>query len=546
MKKTNLIISIFFLALLTACLSAGPASAQLYELALNPLQVELAARPLGMGGAFAGLADDLNAALYNPGGLAWAKGISLSLKDSENIVALQAYPTGYGSSFGLAVITSRIENIPISTGVASSNSNIIFLSYGTKLSIIPRFKDHPTFQKIGVGINIKGLVGQNLRRTSQLDRSGTGWDIDLGVLYKATDWWSAGLSLQNILPMGALGGGKIVWNLGGEEGFPAVIRLAGSARVMGDIGSPIFVEGRRVVLSGELNLSQQRPALLKVGGEYVINDRIYLRTGFMQQYKPDGVAGNVDLGVGYRTDVWGTDLAIYRQPQNDQQSICLSFLYFPKDWIVINELEIERPRVMLDTPIESISLQDNIVTYDPTIEVTGRVKPGVEVYINGLRASLDADNSFSAVVPLRLGKNLILVEARYQGEKRVWKYKVLRKASVDIANAERISDLATKKEGVEDLVTMGVIEIKPDEEFVMDTGITRGELSSWLVKAAEMKLPEVKQDLFSDVPKNHPLAPYIKVVVDLKLLQPFPDGTFRPGAIVSKQEGDAIFAKFGM
>jgi len=546
MNKIISITKTLLLLLLLICLSAGAASAQLYELALNPLQVELAGRPLGLGGAFAGLADDLNASLYNPGGLAWAKGISLSLLNSENIVALQAYPTGQGSSFGLAVITSNISNIPITTGVANSSSNVVYLSYGTKLSIIPRFNDHPTFQKIGVGINLKGLVGQTLRRTSLLDRSATGWDIDLGLLYKAEEWWSVGLALQNILPMGTLGGGKLVWDIGGEEGFPAVIRLAGSARVMGDIGSPIFVEGRRVVLSGELNLSQKRPVLIKFGGEYVINDRIYLRTGFMQQYKPDGVAGNINLGAGYRTETWGADMAIYRQPQNDQQYLCLSFLYFPKDWIVIRELDIERPKVMLDKPIESISLQDNIVTYDPTIEVTGRVKPGVEVYINGLRASLGANNSFRAIVPLRLGKNLILVEARYQGEKKVWKYKVLRKARVDIADAAKVKNLAQKKEGVEDLVTMGVIEIKPDEEFVMDTGITRGELSSWLVKVSKTKLPEVKQDLFSDVPKNHPLAPYIKVVVDMKLLRPFPDGTFRPGAIVSKQEGDAIFAKFGM
>ena len=143
-------------------------------------------------------------------------------------------------------------------------------------------------------------------------------------------------------------------------------------------------------------------------------------------------------------------------------------------------------------------------------------------------------------------KNLILVEAHYGGEKKTWKYKVLRKARVNVADKKEVQNLAKKKESVETLVTMGVVEVTPEADFVMEAGVTRGELSSWLVKAADIKLPEVKQDLFADVPKGHSLAPYIKVIVDLGLLRPFPDGTFRPGAFVSKQEGDAIFARFGV
>ena len=47
--------SVIFLLLL---LLAAPAYAQLAELGINPLQVEIGSRPLAMGGAFAGLADD--------------------------------------------------------------------------------------------------------------------------------------------------------------------------------------------------------------------------------------------------------------------------------------------------------------------------------------------------------------------------------------------------------------------------------------------------------------------------------------------------------
>ncbi|MDD5382287.1 MAG: S-layer homology domain-containing protein, partial [Candidatus Margulisbacteria bacterium] len=268
--------------------------------------------------------------------------------------------------------------------------------------------------------------------------------------------------------------------------------------------------------------------------------------GVMQQYKSSGVASDVNFGAGYRTESWGIDASTYHDPFNGEACFSFSLLYFPRDWIVVKKLDLDKPQIMLEKALESISLEDNIVTYDDKIEVYGKAKPGVDVYINGARVAIMPDNTFKTIVPLKLQKNLIIVEARYEGEKKVWKYKVLRKAKVKIADEAKVKDLGKKKESVEELVTMGVIEITPEANFVMEAGITRGELASWLVKAADMKLPEVPKDLFADVPKNHPLAPYIKVVVDLKLLQPFPDGTFRPDAVVSKSEGEAIFKKFGM
>lgn len=537
-----------FIFILSGIILATPVCAQLEELGINPLKIEVGSRPLGMGAAFVGLADDMNAALYNPAGLAWAKGISLTVKDFENITAVQAFPTGFGSSLGLAVVTSKISNVPIQagTGEANSNSNVISLSYGTKLTFLPPLYKNPIFQRLGVGLSIKGLMGQTLRRTGETDRSATGWEVDVGVLWKGEEWWSAGMSLQNILPAKTLGGGVIEWDIDGEEGIPAVGKFAASARVIGDIGSPVFMEGRELLLGGEIDIHRTKPMLLRLGGELSFDKRYYIRTGFMQQHARVGISSDINLGFGVRFDRWGIDLASYREPIQDERFFCASFLYFPKEWIVVRKLDVERPAVMIEDPIETISLEDNIVTYDDKIEVFGKVKPGVEVYINGLRASLGPDNSFGVVVPLRLKKNLIVVEARYEGEKKVWKYKVLRKAKVKVADAQKVKDFEKKKEAVESLVTMGVIEITPEAEFVMEAGVTRGELSSWLVKAAEMKIPEVKKDLFTDVSKDHPLAPYIKVVTEMKLLLPFPDGTFRPGAIVSKEEGDAIFARFGV
>jgi hypothetical protein len=557
MSIKKLLLLAFVLLLFT------PVKAELAELGINPLQLELASRPLGMGGAFAGISD-VHSVFYNPAGLAWTKGVSITYQDSQNISAIQAYPNGENAALGLAVAKRVIGDISIPTGTAYSESNVVALSYGTKLSFIPALYKRPLFKRIGVGVSIKGLLGQTLRRTGFIDRSAYGWDMDVGVLWKGGEWWSAGASLQNILPAGTFDGGRIYWDVGGEEGIPALFKVAGSAKIIGDLEAPIFMEERELLLAGEVIFSKTKSTMLRLGGEWNFQRRIFLRAGVMQQYQAQGVATDINLGMGYRAEQWGADLAYYREPIRGLRYLTASILYFPKEWIVLKKLDIEKPGLMIERPIEELSLEDNIVTYDDKIEIYGRVKPGVEVYINGLRASLDQDNRFKVVVPLHMEKNLIVVEARYEGEKKVWKYKVFRKAKVKVKEEEEVKrqlelartakekaaleakqkEIEEKKDRVESFVTMGVIEITPEAEFEMEAQITRGELATWLVRAGEMRLPEVRQDLFKDVPKDHPLAPYVKVVADMKLFRPFPDGTFRPGAFVSEEEGEEIFKRF--
>ena len=523
-----------------------PAHADLSEIGFNPFKPEAGSRPLGMGSAFAGLADDVNTLLYNPGGMAWAKGISLTLKDFENITAVQAYPTGYGSSLGLAVATTKLSNVPISGGTADSTTSLLLLSYGTKLNFLPALYRHEAFQRVGVGVNFKGLLGQTLRRTGQTDRSATGWEMDLGLLWKPEDWWSAGVTLQNLLPW------KIVWDAGTPEAVPDAQKIAASAKVIGDIGCPIFMEGRELNVAGELDFSSSSPTLIKLGGEWLIDKTYSFRVGINQQ---------ITLGFGYRAETWGIDVVNYREPVRDEAITAFSVLYFPREWIVVEKLEVDKPTVILEKPFEQISLEDNIVTYNESLDVFGRVKPGVAVYINGLRAATADDNTFKTVVPLMPEKNLILVEVRYEGEKKTWKYKVLRKMKVQVAEekevkkqiAETISaqekeklkkqeqEIARRKDKVEELVTMGVLEVTPEAEFKLNASITRGELATWLAKAIVLRMPEVNKDLFTDVKRGDPLAPYIKVVVDFDLIPPYPDGTFRPNDPVSKDEAERLF-----
>ena len=539
-------------------LFSGGAFAQLQEIGIRPFDVNLGGRPLGMGNAFVGLADDVNSLLYNPGGLAWAKGVSFTVKDVENIIALQAYPTGYNASLGLAVVTSKFSNIPIPTGLANTQGALVSLGYGAKLTSFPLIGGMPVFQRLGFGINLKGLVGQTLRRDTFPDQSGNGFDLDLGILWRGSEWWSMGIAAQNILPKNTFGGGVLKWDTGAEESIPATGKIGFSAKLISEVDAPIFMDGRDLTLAGEIGATSDRPMIVSLGGEWGWEKRFLVRAGVSQQTRTD-----FSLGFGYRGENWGVDLANARNPLRDERNTYFSILYFPQEWVVVKKLEVEKP-VLLGKTLQKVSQKDEYVTYDDRLEVTGKVKPGVEVYINDLPVALDADNYFTTTVPLQLEKNLIKVEVFFQGEKKSWTYKVLRKISVQVSEEKVLQEqlkrattqeekekllqasrqVEEKKEKIEALLTLGVIEVAPATEYRLSAGITRGELVTWLVKAANLTLSEVKTDLYKDIPKNHPLAPYIKAVTDLELLKPFPDGTFRPKALVTKQEGDEIFQQY--
>jgi len=551
------------LVIVSWLLVIGKANAQLSEIGVNPFRAEVGSRPLGMGAAFVGLGDDVNTLLYNPAGLAWVKGISVTLKDFENVTGIQAYPTGYNAAFGLGIVNTKYSQLPLylTTGEASSTSSLVLISYGTKLTFIPALAKQDFFRKLGLGFSLKGLYGETLSRTGLLDRSATGWDLDLGMLYKGADWWTIGASFQNILPAKALGGGEIKWDVGPPEGIPASFKVGGSAKLIGDIGTPIFLEGRELILAGELDLASASPILFRVGGEWSQNKTYFLRTGVMQQSKPGGTVLSLNFGAGYRFDIWGFDFVVYREPLRDEYQYFFSVLYFPKEWIVVKKLEVERPLLVLEKALEKISLEDNAVVYDDKIEVSGKVKPGVEIYVNGLRAYTAEDQSFKVVVPLEMGKNLILVEAHYLGEKKSWKYKVLRKAKVIVAEEKIIKkelqkavtpevreelkkkeeEIAKRRAKVEELVTLGVIEVTPEAEFKLEASITRGELATWLVKASGLPLPKVDRDVALDIKRDHPLAPFVKAAIDWEFLKLFPDGTFRPNVPVTKEEGEKLF-----
>ncbi|MFA4858403.1 MAG: S-layer homology domain-containing protein [Candidatus Margulisiibacteriota bacterium] len=586
--------TLFYFLVLLFTLLASSASAYLNEVGISAVSFGVGARPQAIG-AFVAQADDVTAAMYNPAGLAFTKGISLN-SAPDNISAFQVYPSpaGYAVGFGL-----------VFRNLSGYNENLLVGSAAWKLSYLPMLPQNNFTDNLSVGANLKAVLSQSYRQAGITDQYSSGWDMDLGVLWKTRSWLSFGGNLQNFLGNGTLGAGRFVWTSGTVEAIPEKLILGTSVKLIGDADALYYLLGNELFVNLDYNtaLSGGESSQLTVGAEWAYWNTYFARAGLGSTGGLPG-SGGFSCGAGVRKEGWGVDLAATNLTDSRYSKVLLSFLYFPKDWTFVERQPIT----------DSIKVwvgEEEDVYYEDSMTISGEVASGGHVYINGADAYLSDGETFSVVVPLNLGKNLIDIKGEYRGKTVLhFEKKVLRKAKVVIAEEKAVEQkidklikteerkiteqqqqveaklksskttqgqktellktkkklaaqekkvtqkktalvkekqkIAERKEKVEVLVTMGVVEVAPNKEFEMEAAVSRGELASWLVKAAGIPLEQVTSPVFKDVPPDHPLAPYIKAVSDLEVMQGFPDGTFRPDAPVTESEGKAIFKKFGI
>jgi hypothetical protein len=91
------------------------------------------------------------------------------------------------------------------------------------------------------------------------------------------------------------------------------------------------------------------------------------------------------------------------------------------------------------------------------------------------------------------------------------------------------------------LAAAGIVEGRPDGNFHLHDSVTRGQLSSMLARAGE--LPDGDPEAFEDIIGSvH--APAIGALADAGVVRGFADGTFRPGAAVTRAQAATMVAGF--
>jgi len=215
-------------------------SGEQYSNVASIFDLGMGARPLAMGGAFVGLADDGNAVFYNAAGLAWAQGFSV-LSSCEARPGTASYGNLSGSlpHFGFGVHYFDFGNVPETDefgdilGYFSYRNYALIAAAGMKAGDLPFLARMPLAENIGFGFKAK------LLKVNTLDPgSGTGFAIDLPFLFRSESpsprvpiitSYGFGIVIENLIGL------SIKYESGQQENWPRKLILGTSLEFLDQV-----------------------------------------------------------------------------------------------------------------------------------------------------------------------------------------------------------------------------------------------------------------------------------------------------------------------
>lgn len=251
-------------------------------------------RPVGLGEAFSGLADDEYALFYNPAGLAMLTGGRASILYQSHFGA-STYLSAFGSfgNFGGGLIFFDFGQVPCLTAQNQPckdaqgktiesfgySSFALAAGWGTMMRALPFLSALPEGLALGVRVKFVSITSFDPIQFQPLNISGVAFDPsflwELGAFgpVKAV---RVGLVLENLL--------GLAFGAPAEENFPIGVRLGLSARVL-DL----------VTLSTDFSLNDG----FHLGAEYTLTklgplDALSIRAGLLTR---TGLGLSVGLGI---------------------------------------------------------------------------------------------------------------------------------------------------------------------------------------------------------------------------------------------------------
>jgi hypothetical protein len=250
------------------------------------LQARLGARPIGMGGAYAALGDDLAVTFYNPAGLSQVKGPELSFLHFSAIaeISYENFAYAHPLSFGVLGANLLVRNQPdINNTLAQDNpvsaSDLVFsLTYAGKVSY---FFDsiNERLRNITFGINAKYLHSH----LGQYDASA--FAADLGARYPVDESLTLGLSVLNL--------GTPVKFINVSDPLPSAL-LGGVAKRF-DLGKSNVFNA-----AADVEYPMEGDIRLRVGGEDWLGKSLALRVGYVLEANEN--FGGLTAGLSVRLD----------------------------------------------------------------------------------------------------------------------------------------------------------------------------------------------------------------------------------------------------
>lgn len=243
------------------------------EASLDPMQLGVGARSLAMGRTSVAIDGDINSMFVNPANAANLYDWGLTSMYTSLLEGDIAYTLlGYGkklpmATMGLSYMGSGVSGI--ATTQRDANNRIV--STGTTFN----YSNSVIQAVLGLPFNSAGIAaGATLKMfnkslSDQTGGTGSGYDIDLGALWRPKDNLTLGISQQNTLP--ASMGGKIVWGTGVEEGVPFNTKF-GLA----------FKPRKFLLLALDGDYAKNKPLVFHGGLEWNVREFLSLRGGLEQ------------------------------------------------------------------------------------------------------------------------------------------------------------------------------------------------------------------------------------------------------------------------
>jgi hypothetical protein len=314
------------------------------------MAIGVGARPLGMGGAFTGVANDVTAGYYNPAGLANINYPQIALMHSEQFGNLVNYDYGAvgipfqnDMSFGLSVMRLAVDGIPDTrnalidgqTGEPIQDINNVYarLDYSKITEFTAQdWAIYFTFAKrqskdFYWGANFKVI----LRDIAEYNATGIGFDF--GAYWIPMENLTVGANLQDATTT------FVAWSTGTNELIAPTLKIGTAYKftgilggyIMPSVGTDIRFENRQ--FASEFNIG---PVSFDFQGglEWNIQDIVYIRGGYsdVKQYT---------VGAGVKLPKLNIDYSFARFSASELDRL-------PDSHRISLILTLEEPRFMRD------------------------------------------------------------------------------------------------------------------------------------------------------------------------------------------------------
>jgi hypothetical protein len=314
----------WLVAVLSLVLGSGIFAAT--QFAGESMSIGVGARPLGMGGTFAGIADDASTSYWNSAGMVNINGVEVSSVKLTKINDLDTkysyvnlvYNTGStvgAGAFGLGWLRQAIDGIKLTDSFgniiadAKENAdNVIYLAYA-----------YPFIKGFSMGATVKILLGNypalvydTLGNASPSTVSYSGFGTDVGMFLNGVafspdmKWFSAGVNFQDVFT-------NVNWDA--IQG----VSTGGSEKVDLNVKPGISVKFpvQQFELVGAVDLDTKYQTIVHAGGEIWWNKMVAIRGGIKSWGSiANGVAGDTlqqaadwSLGASVRWYFIGIDYA---------------------------------------------------------------------------------------------------------------------------------------------------------------------------------------------------------------------------------------------